>query len=531
LQGDLLERCGECLIKTLHLHNVIQYLELSINYALAPLRKHCLDIVQCSKTLFQNPLLYKSLSLDILLLILSLDPLPITEEEVVDFVCVWKSVGTANLSLTPTKFEQLLDLIRFPTVSMKYLTGPLFTSGLLSVEEQHLVMCDAVNAQGQHNHTKRSKFSSIERSVTPLVWFESKNERTFTVEFDAEDSIQELLNRFVRVSGLPLLSIDILKVDDKSFDLESVADPNTTIKALGIFRESRLVYRSKNFLNLENDSGTQLSIKVHEQDTIEDIKEKLAWKLNDIQQQQQQQQQQPWTELFQADSLHLEQSMRDQQQQQEMQPHQQQQQQQKMNVSRNNRSEDVTLSTRGGINLHCDANPVVDKNVVKNGDVLKFAVRPTDWKHRTVSIKFKIAARSLTGEKKDSVKLSKPKVAENLQWMAETYSKDGQNVELFLYCGGEDHALKFLHENKNADWKCLVHFAEFKVKNWQTGKSEKRRGWEEAAEFTPRGKCKWGFTKFLKIAKIQECAKDYINDHGQLQFEIDFYPERIQNWF
>ena len=53
LQGDLLERCGNCLVKTLHLFNVVQYLELSLKYNLAHLKKECMDIVQCSKTLFQ----------------------------------------------------------------------------------------------------------------------------------------------------------------------------------------------------------------------------------------------------------------------------------------------------------------------------------------------------------------------------------------------------------------------------------------------------------------------------------------------
>ena len=103
---------------------------------------------------------------------------------------------------------------------------------------------------------------------------------------------------------------------------------------------------------------------------------------------------------------------------------------------------------------------------IKFGDTLKFSQRPADWKHRTVAIKFKvqdvrvgrsissksplsvitwlmeirdlwlphsfyqISARSLFGEKRDSVKASKPKVVENLQWMAETYCKDGENVEV-----------------------------------------------------------------------------------------------------
>jgi len=85
LQGDLLDRCAECLIKTLHLYNAIQYLELSLKYDLTVLKKQCLEIIQCSKTLFQNPFLYKHLSLDILMLILSCDPLPLSEEEIVDF--------------------------------------------------------------------------------------------------------------------------------------------------------------------------------------------------------------------------------------------------------------------------------------------------------------------------------------------------------------------------------------------------------------------------------------------------------------
>jgi len=85
LQGDLLDRCGECLIKTLHLYNAVQYLELSLKYGLNVLKKQCMDIIQCSKTLFQNPFLYKSVSLEILTMILSCDPLPLSEEEIVDF--------------------------------------------------------------------------------------------------------------------------------------------------------------------------------------------------------------------------------------------------------------------------------------------------------------------------------------------------------------------------------------------------------------------------------------------------------------
>merc|ERR1719370_1764383 len=204
------------------------------------------------------------------------------------------------------------------------------------------------------------------------------------------------------------------------------------------------------------------------------------------------------------------------------------------NASRNNVAGDITLTKGGGGggggSLESATKPLADGEV-NSGDKLKFAVRPPDWKHRTASIKFKITTRALFGEKRELVKLSKPKVIENLQWMAETYCKDGENIELFLYCGGEDHGLKFLHETKESNWKCLVHFAQFKIKNWHTGKSETRRGWEEPAEFTPRGKCKWGYTKFVKVAKIQENVKDYVNDHGQLQFEIDFYPERIQAWF
>lgn len=85
LQGDLLDRCGECLIKTLHLYNAVQYLELSHKYNLTVLQKQCMDIIQCSKTLFQNPFLYKSLSVEILTMILACDPLPLSEEEIVDF--------------------------------------------------------------------------------------------------------------------------------------------------------------------------------------------------------------------------------------------------------------------------------------------------------------------------------------------------------------------------------------------------------------------------------------------------------------
>jgi hypothetical protein len=48
---------------------------------------------------------------------------------------------------------------------------------------------------------------------------------------------------------------------------------------------------------------------------------------------------------------------------------------------------------------------------------------------------------------------------------------------------------------------------------------------------TPRGKCKWGYTKFMKVTKIKENVDDYVNEHGQLQFEVDFMPERIQSWF
>ena len=39
----------------------------------------------------QNPFLYKSLSLEILTMILSCDPLPLSEEEIVDFV--WEGGG------------------------------------------------------------------------------------------------------------------------------------------------------------------------------------------------------------------------------------------------------------------------------------------------------------------------------------------------------------------------------------------------------------------------------------------------------
>ena len=36
---------------------------------------------------------------------------------------VWKSVAASNIAMTPSKFEQLLEHIRFPTINTKYLTG------------------------------------------------------------------------------------------------------------------------------------------------------------------------------------------------------------------------------------------------------------------------------------------------------------------------------------------------------------------------------------------------------------------------
>jgi len=390
-------------------------------------------------------------------------------------------------------------------------------------------MCDAVNIQGQHNHAKRSKFSSISRTVTPLVWFESETGKTFTVEYDTEDSMQELIGRFVRVSGYPILSIEILKIDDKLFDMGKINDTHDAIKDLGIFRESRLSYNCKNFINLENESGTQLSIKVHNQDTIEDIRAKVAMRLSDLQQQSQREQPTPPQS---PEKISKNTYGRTTEPLESARPRSAVERAKGLeaNVSGNNRSDEILLK-RGGRSLVNGSKTMAEEDI-KFGDTLKFSQRPADWKHRTVAIKFKISARSLFGEKRDSVKASKPKVVENLQWMAETYCKDGENVELFLYCGGEDHGLKILRDkDKSASWKCVVHFAEFKIKNWRTAIAETRRGWDEPAEFTPRGKCKWGFTKFFKVAKIQEHVKDYINEHGQLQFEIEFYPERIQAWF
>lgn len=421
--------------------------------------------------------------------------------------------------MTPSKFEQLLELIRFPTISTKYLTGPLFTCGLLSVEEQHLVMCDAVNIQGQLNHAKRSKFSSIPRGVVPLVWFESRTGKTFTVEYDTDDSMQDLINRLVRVSGYPILSLEIFKIDEKPFDIDK-AEPNSSIKNLGIFRESRLVYNCKSFLNLENDSGTQLSIKVREKDTIEDIRERVAMKLQQQQAPKQAKQRQHMPKRTDGRTTETLISPKSRSNGEKAKGTE-------ATMSRNSRGDEIGLKL-GGRSLLNSAKTLADENM-KSGDTLRFTQRPADWKHRTASIKFKISARSLFGEKRESVRMSKPKIVDSLQWMAETYCKDGENVELFLYCGGEDQAIKAGQEkDKNSDWKCIVHFAEFKIRNWRAGVAETRRGWDEPAEFNPRGKCKWGFAKFIKVTKIQEHVNDYVNENGQLQFEIDFYPERIQ---
>lgn len=387
-------------------------------------------------------------------------------------------------------------------------------------------MCDAVNIQGQHNRAKRSKFSSIARTVMPLVWFESKTGKTFTVEYDADDSMQDLMARFVRVSGYPILSIEVLKIDDKHFDVGKMRDPHSGIKNLGIFRESRLTYNCKNFLKLEDESGTQLSIKVGDQDTIEDIKEKLAMKLSMQQQLQEQLQQQPSHQTVNRTDGRTSEPTSTRKSRSSV----EKSKSLKENDSRNNQADEFRLK-HGERSLLNNLKTIFQEDV-KTGDTLKYTQRPADWKHRTVSIKFKISARSLFGEKRDSIKLSKPKVVDNLQWMSETYCKDGENVELFLYCGGEDHGLKILREKEKDDnWKCMVHFAEFKIRNWRKAVAETRRGWVEPAEFTPHGKCKWGFTKFIKVAEIQEHVKDYINEHGQLQFDIDFYPERLQAWF
>ena len=59
------------------------------------------------------------------------------------------------------------------------------------------------------------------------------------------------------------------------------------------------------------------------------------------------------------------------------------------NSSRNARGEDIALKTAGGRSLTNDSKALVDADI-KSGDTLRFAQRPHDWKHRTVSIKFKV---------------------------------------------------------------------------------------------------------------------------------------------
>ena len=58
------------------------------------------------------------------------------------------------------------------------------------------------------------------------------------------------------------------------------------------------------------------------------------------------------------------------------------------NVSRNNRGDEITLK-QGGRSLLNDSKILAEEDV-KIGDTLKFTQRPADWKHRTVSIKFKV---------------------------------------------------------------------------------------------------------------------------------------------
>jgi len=153
------------LIRTLNQRNLPERFELGRRFDFHQLVLKCLNMAAYTKPLFEEEGLWRRISKEFMKDLLSMDQLPLDEEQLFNFFLQWVSEVIPTDCLTQVR-SSLKHHIRFPSMSVDYLATKVDTSSVLTKEELLNVAFDAACSPSV---PRRSGFPSKQRRLVPVI--------------------------------------------------------------------------------------------------------------------------------------------------------------------------------------------------------------------------------------------------------------------------------------------------------------------------------------------------------------------------